>query len=135
LSDMLAESAKMYSISEKTMRRRLRLNNPEEVTRHFEAGKSVILTTGHYGNWEWGSLAAALAFDPKTVIVYKPLTDKNFEKLLNRMRSRFGAVMAAMKSTMRKVAEFRNEVSLFILVSDQTPSKGETRLFLPFLNQ
>src|SRR5690606_29313556 len=70
LSDMLAESAKMYSIYEKTMRKRLRLNNPEEVTRHFEAGKSVILTTGHYGNWEWGSLAASLAFDPKTVIVY-----------------------------------------------------------------
>src|SRR5690606_17917136 len=113
LSDMLAESVKMYSISAKTMRKRLRLNNSVEVTRHFEAGKSVILATGHYGNWEWGSLSASLEFKPRTVIVYKPLTDKNFEKLINKMRSRFGAVMTAMKSTMRKVAEFRNEVSLF----------------------
>lgn len=136
LSDMLAESVKMLSISEDTMRKRFRLNNPEEVNRHFEAGKSVIMATGHYGNWEWGSLIASLAFNKqKTVVVYKPLTNKKFEELINGMRSRFGAVMTAMKAAMRKVAELRNETSLFVLVSDQTPARVETRHFLPFLNQ
>src|SRR5690606_13285282 len=75
------------------------------------------------------------AFNRETVIVFKPLTEKNFEKLINRMRSRFGAIMVPKKSTLRKVAELRNKPSLFILVSDQTPSRGETRFFLPFLSQ
>jgi len=51
------------------------------------------------------------------------------------MRSRFGALMTAMKSTMRKVAELRDDAVLFVLVSDQTPARVETRFFLPFLNQ
>ena len=34
----------------------------------------MILVLGHYGNWEWGLLAASLVSDHEMVGIYKPLS-------------------------------------------------------------
>ncbi len=134
LADMIVESVKMYSISKENIIKRFPLRNPEEVMQYFEQGRSVILATGHYANWEWGNLIASARFD-QVMTVYKPINNKNFEGLINHMRSRFGATMVAMRNTLRKMIELKNETFLSVFVSDQTPVRGETQFFTTFLNQ
>lgn len=137
LSDLIVESVKMFSISKEELQKRFRFNNLTEITNLFKEGKSVIAVTGHYGNWEWASLVTALKFPEPVLVVYKPLVDANFNKLINDTRSRFGTVMIAMKNTLRRVMEFKKsgERYVLVLVGDQTPSGDELNYFTTFLNQ
>ena len=135
LCDLIFESLKTMTISPETMGKRFVFTNLPELTNYFDAGKSVIAVSGHYGNWEWGPLAAANILREKVLVVYKPLSDKRFEKLINKMRSRFGAVMVPMKHTLRKIIEHKGKPHVLVLVGDQTPPREESHYFTNFLNQ
>ena len=135
LSDLILESIKTLSISPKSMKKRFVFSNLNELTKYFEQGKSVIAVSGHYGNWEWGPLATAYELKEKVLVVYKPLSDKRFDNLINKMRSRFGAILVPMKHTLRKIIEYNSQPHVLVLVGDQTPPREESQYFINFLNQ
>lgn len=135
LADMILESLKMNSLQPWEIRSRCRLTNPSEVQRHYDEGRSVLLASGHYANWEWANLALALGFNEPLFVIFKPLTDKHFGEYLNKMRSRFGAIMVPMKLTLRKIVELKNKKYMFGFASDQTPTRHESQYFTSFLNQ
>lgn len=135
LSDLIVESVKMKSMSREEMLRRFRFKNFGEVEPFFRENRPVIAVTAHYGNWEWGSPSLSLMNPHPSLVVYKPQTDKNFETLINGMRSRFGAIMVPMKLTLRKVLEYKNKPHMLVLVGDQTPPREESQFFTEFLNQ
>jgi KDO2-lipid IV(A) lauroyltransferase len=135
LSDLILESIKTLSISPKSMKKRFVFSNLNELTKYFEQGKSVIAVSGHYGNWEWGPLATAYELKEKVLVVYKPLSDKRFDNLMNTMRSRFGAILVPMKHTLRKIIEYNTQPHVLVLVGDQTPPREESQYFINFLNQ
>jgi Kdo2-lipid IVA lauroyltransferase/acyltransferase len=135
LLDLIFESIKTMTISRGQIQKRFIFKNLEQITKYTESGQSVIVVSGHYGNWEWGPLASANALKSKVLVVYKPLTNKRFGDLLNDMRARFGAIMIPMKQTLRKVIEYKSTPSLIVLVGDQTPPREESQYFTSFLNQ
>ena len=135
LADLILESIKTISISPTQIKKRFVFKNLELLEKHLQDNKSVIAVTGHYGNWEWGPIAIGLELREKVLVVYKPLSDKNFEGLINTMRSRFGAIMVPMKQTIRKVVAYKKEVHVLVLVGDQTPTREELNYFTSFLNQ
>jgi len=135
LADLMLESVKTISISANDIKKRFVFKNLELLTKHLQNGRSVIAVSGHYGNWEWGPVAIGLELKEKVLVVYKPLSDKRFEGLMNSMRSRFGSVMVPMKLTLRKVIEYKNEPNVLVLVGDQTPTREESQYFTNFLNQ
>jgi KDO2-lipid IV(A) lauroyltransferase len=135
LLDLIFESIKTLTISRAQIQKRFIFKNLEQITKYTDSGRSVIVVSGHYGNWEWGPLASANALKSKVLVVYKPLTNKRFEDFLNGMRARFGAIMIPMKQTLRKVIEYKSTPSLIVLVGDQTPPREESQYFTSFLNQ
>lgn len=135
LADMIMESLKMNSLTTEEINSHCRLTNPEEIQRHYDRGHSVLLASGHYANWEWANLVLALGFKEKLLVIFKPLTDKKFGEYLNKMRSRFGAIMVPMKHTLRKIVEIKKEKYMFGFASDQTPARHESQYFTNFLNQ
>ena len=135
LADLMFESVKTISISANEIKKRFVFKNLEILTKYLQNGRSVIAVSGHYGNWEWGPVATGLELKEKVLVVYKPLSDKRFERLMNTMRSRFGSIMVPMKLTMRKVIEYKNEPNVLVLVGDQTPTREESQYFTKFLNQ
>jgi Kdo2-lipid IVA lauroyltransferase/acyltransferase len=134
LCDNILESFKMLTISKEEIAKRYVIRNPEEIRKHLDKGKSIIVTGGHYGNWEWGNLAMT-QFNETVLIIYKPLADKKFEAFMNGMRSRFGSIMVPMKLTLRKIIEQKNNQYLAFFASDQTPAKVDRFEFIKFLNQ
>jgi KDO2-lipid IV(A) lauroyltransferase len=54
--------------------------------------------------------------------------------MFNRVRARFGAILVAMKQTLRTMI-FKNDLTFSVLVSDQTPNRHEINYFTNFLNQ
>jgi KDO2-lipid IV(A) lauroyltransferase len=135
LGDLLVETLKMISISEKSLRRRMLPTNPELVDYYFKQGRSIIAAAGHYCNWELAILGFSLLTKEKRVIVYKPLSNEQFNTYFNKVRSRYGAIMVAMKQTLRAMIGFKKELTFSVLVSDQTPVKHEINYVTTFLNQ
>ena len=69
------------------------------------------------------------------MIVYKPQSNEVFTDFFNKTRSRFGATMISMRQTLRKMIEFKNEPTITVLASDQTPTREDAKYFIEFLNQ
>lgn len=133
--DLLVESVKMASISAAQVRQRIELLNPEEVYRHIHAGRSVIGVTAHYCNWELAIHSLSLMMDTPELIIYKPLNNKLFNAVHNRIRTRFGATMVPMKQILRHIVKLRQVPHISMFVSDQTPMYQESDYFMEFLNQ
>ena len=126
LADLIIESVKSFTISSEEIKKRFIFKNLSAITSYLEAGRSVIAVSGHYGNWEWASIAIAQQLQEDVLIVYKPLSNKRFEKLINAMRSKFGAILVPMKYTLRKLVEYKNKPYVLALIGDQTPPKEES---------
>lgn len=135
LADLIVESVKSFTISPEEIKKRFVIKNLSAVNSFLKDGKSLIAVSGHYGNWEWGSLAIAQLLKDDVLVVYKPLTNKRFEWMINSVRSKFGAIMVPMKSTLKKLNEYKNKPYILVLIGDQTPPKEESKYFTDFLNQ
>jgi len=135
LVDIMVETLKMASMSESSIQKRLNITNKELIQNFYHQGRPVMIVTAHYGNWEWGTPIISSLYPDPCLVVYKPISDKNFEGILNGWRSRFGAIMVPMKSTLRALLACKSDTFCLALVGDQTPVRSETQYFTNFLNQ
>jgi Kdo2-lipid IVA lauroyltransferase/acyltransferase len=135
MADLMMETIKSISMSAKSVNRRMICTNPEVMEHYFGQGKSIIAAAGHYGNWEMACLSFGFLTDKRRMIVYKPQSNEVFTDFFNRTRSRFGATMISMRQTLRKMIEYKNELTFTVLASDQTPTLADAKHFVTFLNQ
>jgi len=135
LPDLLVEAAKMCSIRPSEVVRRIEFINEEELFRHFDAGKAVIGVTAHYGNWELGIHRLSLMTEKPRLVIYKPLNNRVFGEIHNRLRSRFGATMVPMKQILRHIVRLKGRPHISVFVADQTPGNQDSDYFMEFLNQ
>jgi len=135
LADLIFEIIKMTTISRKETLKRVKFSGLAQLEKHFNAGESVLACTGHYGNWELGTLALGLNIPAKTMVIFKPLTNKIFEDWFNDFRTRYGNIFIAMRQTLRGMASYKNEPTLLCFASDQAPTREETKYFVNFLHQ
>jgi len=135
MADLMIETIKSVSMSRKSVERRMICTNPELLEHYFGQGKSIIAAAGHYANWEMACLSFGFLTNRRRMIVYKPQSNEVFTDFFNRTRSRFGATMISMRQTLRKMIEFKNELTITVLASDQTPAGEEAKYFIEFLNQ
>ena len=135
MADLMLETVKSVSMSRRSVEKRMICTNPELLEHYFGKGKSILAAAGHYCNWEMACLSFGFLTDKKRMIVYKPQSNEVFTDFFNRTRSRFGATMISMRQTLRKMIEFKNELTFTVLASDQTPTLQDAKHFVTFLNQ
>ena len=136
LCDLFLETLKTLTISKEEAIKRCAFNeNTKRIFNElYEQKKSCILVMGHFGNWEWAGNSFSLINPQQLYVIYHPLSNKHFDKLMYDMRSRFGTKLYAMKDTMREMIKNRHEVSATAFIADQTPSP-EGAYWTTFLNQ
>ncbi|MBX9851430.1 MAG: lysophospholipid acyltransferase family protein [Cytophagaceae bacterium] len=135
LCDLVVEILKTLSLSEKELTKRVLINNIEIPLKYLSAGQSIIVLTGHLYNWEW--LLSACMVKGKFPIdaIYKPLSSKFSDKLMLKIRSKFGATPVAMNDTLREQVKKKNIPHTLAMVADQTPLKNEIQHWVKFFNQ
>jgi KDO2-lipid IV(A) lauroyltransferase len=114
---------------------RMKVTNASLVNSFFEQGKSVMVLTMHYNNWEWGTYLSVY-LKHKSLAVYKPLHDVTFDKFLNQTRTKYGTELIKNDQILRRVlqAEKQNEPVFIWLAGDQTPPVFH-KFWFRFLNQ
>jgi len=135
LADNLIESLKSLSMSKESFQKRFHLKNPEVITQYTDKNQSILLAMSHYANWEWSAPGLTSVLAVKSILVYKPLSNKSAEKVINGIRAKYGALMVPMKQAIRTIVEHQAETTITFLVSDQTPSARDNMHFVDFLNQ
>lgn len=122
LCDMFLEMSKTMTISEKSLKKRFKIKNPEELKRLEELNKSVILIFGHYASWEW-SIVIQNYINFKGLAVYKQLANQYFDKLIRDIRSKFNTSLISTKETISVIIhnEENGIKSIIGFLSDQSP--------------
>lgn len=138
LCDYFFETLKLLSISKKELDKRFIITNPEVITDCFKEGQNVAAILGHYCNWEWLTRVGKDFNNEKwkVGIIYHPLYNKVFDKLLIDIRTSESSITVPKKDILRQLLTFKKDGVMSILgyVSDQSPKWENIHLWLPFLN-
>lgn len=119
---------------------------PSFFQKHFQAdysvihdlwaqGKNIQLHLGHNFNWELANLAFPFAIPYKTLVVYLPLNSKPFNRLFQKLRSRFGTVMIAATRMRAEMLPHRNTQYIIGLIADQSPANPAEAIWVPFFGR
>ena len=107
------------------MSRRMQYIDSEQAVAHYDEGRSVMLLTSHFGNWEWlSSFSMNLPKDKPVYQVYRKQKNEVSDRLIDRLRRRFGAENIEMKSLYRELIQMKREgkLGMFGMISDQSPN-------------
>ncbi len=133
LIDLMIESVKSFSISEKEILKRYKYKNPELINNLAKQGKSIALVGAHKGNWEW-IVSLPFALDIDVYGSYTKLANPYFEKKIKKARSRFGFIGIKTTETVKKIHlnSLKKKQGLYILLSDQSPMVHKSHYWKEF---
>jgi Kdo2-lipid IVA lauroyltransferase/acyltransferase len=136
LADIFFETIYVINMSEAEQRKRFSYSNLEILDKLREEKRDVMAVLGHYNNWEWPKLLPSY-LKYKTIIIYKPLHNKYFDRHLKNQRSKHGIVLTPTSMIIRELINFRknNINTLSVFLTDQTPAKNDIKYWTTFLNQ
>jgi Kdo2-lipid IVA lauroyltransferase/acyltransferase len=133
--DVAIELLKSVSMSEDEMRRRMRVVNVESARQYLDAGQTILFMTSHLGNWEWLLQGVTLQLGYPVDAAYKPLHDAWAERLMLKLRSRFGARLVPAKELLADFLRRRGVVRAIGMNADQAPVSTDQRYWTQFLGQ
>jgi KDO2-lipid IV(A) lauroyltransferase len=134
LCDIIMESMKGFTISEKQLRNRLVIKNPEFSNYFADKGQSIIFVGGHYNNWEICAQAFAMYSNHECIGIYKPLSNQFINDKIYTSRSKYGMNLVSMKQT-KKSFEADGKAKAIVFGSDQNPANPKRAHWVQFLNQ
>jgi KDO2-lipid IV(A) lauroyltransferase len=134
LCDLILETFKKFTITEKESKERCILHNTELFKRLKDENRSVILLMGHYGNWEMAGSSFSLAHVHQLYVIYKPLANEYFENLMCKSRTKYGTKLIKMENTLKDILNNKNNCAAYAFIADQTPS-NQNAYWTNFLNQ
>jgi KDO2-lipid IV(A) lauroyltransferase len=136
LTDVALETFKLISISKEELTRRAKILNIEVINKYYDINTSVIATTSHLCNWEWILNVNTIHLKAPVHAVYQQIKNQFFERLMLKIRSRFGAIPVEKNQLFRESLKKRNAPHVVALVADQSPPlHDENVIWTRFLNQ
>jgi KDO2-lipid IV(A) lauroyltransferase len=134
--DFIVESIRCFSMSEKEALKRCRAINPEVLDELHKKRKSIVLAFGHYNNWEMVAMALGSSLKHKTSAIYKPLSNKFFDKKFRETRGKSSLQLIPKRETKSFLEAKKDKAYLVGFGSDQCPNRKKKNLFwTKFLNQ
>ena len=137
MCDLLIEGAYNLFASPEAIKRRYRLTNRQLVDRYYEQGRTVVLMSAHYGNWEYMVSSLNMQLLHHGIGVGKPLDDKSVASFITRRRTRYGTQVVDQSDVRQHVAFYdRYHVPCaLMMLSDQSPSNPHKSYWTQFLGR
>ncbi len=132
--DLTLETLKSLTISPTTLAKRVSFEGADIFESYYKEGQSVIVVLGHFGNWELGGARYAIEPFHQMFVIYHPLQNKYYDRLVYHMRTRLGNGLYSMKNSLRGIIGNRNKVTAAGFIADQKPPRKGAH-WMTFLNQ
>lgn len=135
LCDLLVEMIKLCSISKSDLLRRCTISGDKTMLDdYFNQKINCIGVLGHFGNWEWASPIFSNYLNFRLQVVYKKLSNANFDLLINKVRTRFGSHLIESQSIIKFMFKNKDNTNITILIADQSPDPNNA-FWMNFLHQ
>jgi len=135
--DNIVEILKLLSIKPKNLLKRVQFKNLEKFDELYLNNKHVFAVLGHLGNWEWINSAICQSIKHQTLVIYRPLKNKQNDQLIYNLRTRFGSEAVAQNNFFRVLSEKKknNTPTATGVLADQSPMRKDIHYWTHFLNQ
>ena len=133
--DLVVESLKTFTISEKQVLKHVTCKNPEVINKYYDQKRSVLIAGGHFNNWEIFAVAVDALIKHDAVGIYTPLSNKYFDEKMRKTRSKYGLYMLSSRRVKHYFDERINDLTATIFAIDQSPSNPRSCYWTTFLNQ
>ena len=97
---------KLFSASKSFIKKHFVLDNPEMYEQFYKQGRKCHMHLGHTFNWELANVAMPFFTSYTFIVVYMPLANKIFDRLLMHLRSRTGSVLLPATQMSREIIPF-----------------------------
>src|SRR5690606_7776394 len=131
-SDLLAESIKAFTMSRKELARRFDIRISAEMQAEFDNQQSIFICGAHINNWEWAVITAGDQLPVRTVAVYKPLSSRAMNQIMNDLRQKGRTEMVPMGLVLRDVLDTTQPRSAYIFLTDQSTPHTLTAHWIDF---
>ena len=134
-TDIIVEAVKSLGLSAAQFRKHYYLENPEVFQQLYRQGRGVIMVMGHQNNFEWTAMGIPLLVPQRCFAVYHPLKSPVMNRLVVRVRERFGLQLFPMKETYPFMLHNPEPAPLYVFMADQSPRRKKTRYQASFLGR
>lgn len=137
LSEIMIEVIKLETVKPSELRDRFHFTGLEHMTEAFSNNRSVIVTIGHCGNWEWMGTVLGQLLPVKGFAIIKPLSEKHFNHYMESLRHRINPDSTIpFQHTLRTLVRNKKEfLSFNVFANDQTPTRSDINYWSTFLGQ
>ena len=134
--DIIFEMLKLLTLSSAQKLDRCKMDSETQALfkQLHSKNKSSILVMGHYGNWEFCPSGLPLQTDYQTYVIYHPLSNAYFDRLMSQIRTKTSCKLYTMSGTLKGMLANRNELNMTAFLGDQSPDP-KSAYWTQFLNQ
>jgi Kdo2-lipid IVA lauroyltransferase/acyltransferase len=135
LGDLIFEKIKLFHYNKNQLNKHFSLKNAGIFDEDYIHGRSVVLVSGHYNNWEM-MLGIHNEIKHHRLALYHPLQNKFIDQVLFKNRSKTGTEPVSMQNYLRRLIECNNKKILTNswFIADQS-APPESPFWTDFLNQ
>lgn len=133
-TDTFLEAIKLLSISEKTLKKRIRFD-ASIFNELYKTGKSCHIHLGHNFNWEWANARVAQELPFTCLAVYMPIANKLIDRIFHYFRQKTGTHMLAATNMRNEMLPYRDKQYLLALVADQNPGNPNNAYWIDFFGK
>jgi KDO2-lipid IV(A) lauroyltransferase len=134
LCDLILETLKTLTMNEKEARTRCTFHGAEMIDALYQKKQSFIIAMGHVGNWEWAGPSFSMNNKHQLVVIYRPLSNPYFEKMMVGMRTKWGTMITPVAQTLRDMVAKRKMITATAFIADQS-AFGDHGYWTTFLHQ
>jgi KDO2-lipid IV(A) lauroyltransferase len=134
LCDLTLETLKTITTTAEEAKERCVYHPADWLEKMYEEKKSFIIVMGHYGNWEWAGPSFSLNTKYQLLVIYRPLSNPYFDKMMVKTRTKFGTKITPVNQTLRDMVANRKSVTATAFIADQAATTSNA-YWTTFLNQ
>ncbi|MEO8583719.1 MAG: lysophospholipid acyltransferase family protein [Flavitalea sp.] len=133
-TDNFIESIKLISGGVKFARKHFHYDGSLLQTQ-FQKGNKSQINLGHFFNWEVGNIATTDMSSYPMLMVYLPIKNKIFERLMYKIRSSTNNPLLSAANMKNEMIPYRNELYMLALIADQVPGDLSRAYWLNFFGR
>ena len=117
------------------LERRMHLVPNTSLDQWLNEGKSVIVTFGHTGNWEWTGSYLGIKYPDQVCALYKKIKSPRVNDLMYRRRLSHVNYLIETKQMGELLRLMKKKPTLILMIADQNPGSVQSSIWTSFLGR
>jgi KDO2-lipid IV(A) lauroyltransferase len=115
--------------------RRMRMGPCNSLDQWLAEGKSVIVTFGHTGNWEWTGSYLGMQYPDQVCALYKKIKSPLINSLMHRRRLSHVNYLVETRQMGELLRLIKKKPVLILMIADQNPGSAQGMIWADFLGR